>query len=125
MTGICKGYTSGALKVSSRLDKGWSDSHGRDKVPDIRRKLRKRLLERNNSGVVDWGRDGAVAVDEKNSLNKFVKKKVDDPAEEMIVKMKVLKELKKFEKVVDRELEAQLVESLWGYGRWSFRLSNL
>ena len=31
--------------------------------------------------------------------------------------MKVLKELKKFEEVVDRELEAQLVESLWGYGR--------
>ena len=31
--------------------------------------------------------------------------------------MKVLKELKKFEKVVDHELEAQLVESLWGCGR--------
>ena len=117
MTGICKGYNAGALKVSSRLDKGWSDSHGRDEVSDIRRKLKKRLLERNNSGVVDQGRNGTVAVDEKSSLNKFVKQKVDDPAKEIIVKMKVHKELKKFEKVVDRELEAQLVESLWGCGR--------
>ena len=117
MTGIRKGYTSGALKVSSRLDKGQSDSHGRDKVPDIRRKLRERLLERNSSGVVDQGRNGTVAVGGKSSLNEFVKKKVDDPAEEIIVKMKVLKELKKFEEIVDRELEAQLVESLWGCGR--------
>ena len=66
---ICSGYTAGNLKVSSRLDKGWTDSHGRDKVPDIRRKLKERLLERNNSGVVDRGRDGAVAVDEKDSFN--------------------------------------------------------
>ena len=113
---IFSGYSAGNMKLCSRHDKGWTDSHGHDKVTDIRRKLKKRLLERNNSGVVDRGRNGAVAVDEKSSLNKFVKKKVDDPAEEMIVKMKVLKELKKFEKVVDRELEAQLVESLWGCG---------
>ena len=117
MTGICSGYNAGALKVSSRLDKGWLDSHGCDKVPEIRKRLRERLLKRNSSGVVDQGRNGTVAVGGKSSLNKFVKKKVDDPAEEMIVKMKVLKELKKFEKVVDRELEAQLVESLWGFGR--------
>ena len=122
MTGIRKGYTSSALKVSSRIDKGWSDSHGRDRVPDIRKQMRdrlheRRLHERNGSGVVDQGRNGTVAVGGKSSLNEVVKKKVDDPAEEMIVKMKVIKELKKFEKVVDRELEAQLVESLWGCGR--------
>ena len=69
---IRSGYTTGNLKVSSRLDKGWSDSHGRDKVLDIRRKLRERLLERNSSGVVDQGRNGTVAVGGKSSLNEFV-----------------------------------------------------
>ena len=114
---ICTGYSAGNMKLCLRLDKGWTDSHGRDKVTDIRRKLKERLLERNNSGIVDQGGDGAVAVDEKDSFKEFVKEKIIDPVNKLLVQVQMRKELKKFEEVVDRELEAQLVESLWGYGR--------
>ena len=64
---ICSGYSAGNMKLCSRLDKGWTDAHGSDKVTDICRKLKQRLLERNNSGVVEQGGDDAVAVDEKDS----------------------------------------------------------
>ena len=80
---------------------------------DICRKLKERLLERNNSGVVEQGGSGTVAGDEKDSLKEFVKEKIVDPSKKLLVQVQVRKELKKFEEIVDRELEAQLVESLW------------
>ena len=110
---IRSGYTSSNMKLYLRIDKGWTDAHGRDKVTDIRNTLKKRLLERKKSSVVEQGGGGAVAVDEKDSLKEFVKEKIIDPADKLLVQVQVHKELKKFEEIVDRELEAQLVESLW------------
>ena len=110
---IRSGYTAGNLKVSSRLDKGWTDSHGRDKVTDIRQKLKKQLLERKDSGVVDQGGNGAVAVDEKDSFKEFVKEKIIDPANKLLVQLHKRKELEKLGEVIDCELEAELNGLLW------------
>ena len=63
---ICIGYSAGNMKCCLHLDKGWTDAHGREKVTGIRQKFKKRLLARNNSGVVGQGGNGAVAVDEKD-----------------------------------------------------------
>ena len=82
---IRSGYTAGNVKLYSRLDKGWTDDHGRDKVTDIRRKLKERLLARKNSGVVGRGGNGAVAVDEKASSKKFVKEDIVGPANKLLV----------------------------------------
>ena len=65
---IRSGYTSSNMKLYSRIDKGWTDAHGRDKVTDIRSALKKRLLERKKSSVVGQGGGDAVAVDKKDSL---------------------------------------------------------
>ena len=70
---IRSGWTDSNLRLVSRVDKGWTDAHGHDKVAGIRsvlkkRLLAKRLLAKKKSGVVGQGEGDAVAVDEKNSL---------------------------------------------------------
>ena len=67
------GWTDSNLRLVSRVDKGWTDVHGHDKVAGIRsglkkRLLAKRLLAKKKSGVVGQGEGDAVAVDKKNSL---------------------------------------------------------
>ena len=82
---IRRGYTSGDLKTHARLDKGWTDGHGSDKVAGIRRKLKMKFLARKNSGVVGRGGNGAVEVDEKASSQKFVKEGIVGPDNKLLV----------------------------------------
>ena len=43
--------------------------------------------KKTNSGVVERGGDGAVAVDEKDPLREFVKEKIIDPANKLLVQV--------------------------------------
>ena len=97
------GYSAGNMKCCLHLDKGWTDAHGRDKVTDIRQKLKKRLLAKKDSCVVgqdgngavavdkkdDRGVKGAVAVDEEKPWKEFVKEKIIDPANELLVQVQM------------------------------------
>ena len=80
---ICSGWTNSNLKLISRVDKGWTDAHGCDKVTGMRSVLKKqllekKLLEKKKSGIVGQGEGDAVAVDKKNSL------KIDELGQDLL-----------------------------------------
>ena len=57
------GYSSGSMKCFPPLDNGWTNAHGSEKRPCLRRRLWQKVLAKKDAGVVD---QGVGAVEDKN-----------------------------------------------------------
>ena len=101
------------MKVGLPCDMAWKYPHGSDAVIKRRKKLREKLLQRKNSKVV--GRNGrdAIATDKEKPWKEFVEEKLIEPVKELIVQVQGMKELEKFGKIIDHEIEIELDGLLW------------
>ena len=79
----------------------------------MRRKLKKKLLQKNESKVGERDGKDAVAVNKEKPWKEFVEVKLIEPAKELLVQVQKRKELNKLGEVIDRELEAKLNGLLW------------